>query len=67
MTSKKNTKPGYYNVSREGCRFKFTRNVNGMQVTINMPEQHLPGQEKQLKEQIIELIGGEIREKNGGV
>jgi hypothetical protein len=35
-----------------------------MQVTFNMPEQHLLEQENELKQQIIELIEDKI---NGGI
>lgn len=55
---------GYYRVDKQENRFGFTRNVNGVQVTVHMPEQHSPEQEKALKEQIIELIGGRVHEKN---
>lgn len=52
-----------YTVSKNGSHFELSRNVGGIQVTVNMPEQHSQEQEKQVKQQIIKLIAGKI---NGG-
>ncbi len=66
MTSKK-TASGYFKVSKNGSLLTFSRSIGEMKVTVNMPKNHSPEQEKLLLRQIVELIEEKTNKETGGV